>query len=140
MTMQNADIVVENSSTIVKDIVQHLYKFTLTKLQSVANNPEDLNNIVDEVKSIFELHEQPFRGLTSQHMEKKYFKTEGSLKMPQEKVLGHRIEQQNRRISGITNQVSKCDTMAYVPLQAVLKKVLRATWCMGGYPAEQVHK
>ena len=124
MTMSNADIVVENSTDMVKSILEHLQKFTLNKLKIVAENPEDLLNIQTEVQAEFEAHEQPFHGLTSQYLENKYFARDGSLIMPQEKVLGHRIDQKNHRILGVTTQAVKSDTFSYVPLQAVRKRFL----------------
>lgn len=125
MTLLNADMVLHSSTNMVRGIVQHLQKLTLTKLKSVAENRENLNNALDDARDQSVLHEDPFLGISSQYMENKYFLRDGPLIMPQEKVLGYRVEEKNNRMSGYTTQVVGYDTMSYIPMRCVLKKFFK---------------
>ncbi|KAL2101379.1 hypothetical protein ACEWY4_003140 [Coilia grayii] len=124
ITMQHTDMVVETTSSMVSEIVQHLKKFTLDRMKMAVEKSGDLGSVEHEICEEFALYEKPFSGLSSQYLENKYFVNKGCLIMPQEKVLGHRIEQKNDYVTGVTTQVVRYDAVSYILIESVLKKFL----------------
>lgn len=124
MTMQHADMIVESTGSMVRAIVQHLKRFSLDHTKQAVEKGLPLSSVEQAICDEFSVYESPFTGLSSQYLEQKYFVKTGCLIMPQENVLGHRIEQRNDSVTGATTQVVKYDKVSYIPMENVLKQFL----------------
>ena len=85
---------------------------------------------------VFTPLEAPFAGLETQYLENKYFEQTGCLILPEEKVLGHRMDQRNNPCTSNVQQIVISDTMSYIPITKVLKQFLEQP---GVWSAVQSH-
>lgn len=135
MTMQNVDMVIESASEMVSGIVSHLQEYASNLIRK--HIPADaVQDVLQKVRVHFEPFKKPFQGLETQWKEDKYFKETGCLIVPEETVLGHRIDQRNNSLSASVQQVVVSDSTYYIPISKVLKKFLELP---GVWDAIQTH-
>lgn len=123
MTLQNVDLVVESVSEMVSSIVAHLDKFVYKAIEASVDI-DTASRLTSKLSEHFAQFKTPFSGLETQYQENKFFEGTGCLIMPEEKVLGHRMDQRNYPSTSSIQQVVVSDTTCYIPISKVLKQFL----------------
>lgn len=137
MTMSSTSFVIESVSSMVKNIVGNLKASTIESFKRYADSPEEPSVILEKLEENFDSLSEPFQGLNSEYLEKKYFLATGTLVQPEEILLGHRFESRMHAETGISHQVQIKDTCYYIPLKAMMRNFLQAP---GVWQAMQSYK
>ena len=138
MTMQNVNLVIAGASELVESIVSHLQEFVSNTIKyAVGISSDTTQSIVSEIDEHFAEFKNPFSGLETNYLEDRFFEKSGCLIVPEEKVLGHRMDQRNNVSSTCVQQVVVSDTTCYIPISRVLKKFLEQP---GVWNSIQSHK
>ncbi|XP_066535471.1 uncharacterized protein [Hoplias malabaricus] len=123
-TLTAITYVVQQTSTLVNDIVSSLRNKTMSFLKKIgqAETPEG-----QELEQKFAAAAEPFRNFESEYKQMKYFASTGYLVQPVEEPLpGFSYTQKRVSTTGSVRQVAVRDTFQRVPLRPLLKLVLES--------------
>lgn len=121
-TFTAINFVVQESSSLVSDIVGNLQRKTMLVLQRLGQNetPE-----VQDLNREFQSASVPFQGLDTEHKQMKYFVESGCFINPVEEPLpGVSYTQKRHPSSGVVQQVPVRDTFQRIPPHPLLTKIL----------------
>ena len=60
ITMESIDLVVQNSSDMTMEILDHLQSYNLSKLKGLAENPEGFEDALLDIRAEFQMQREPF--------------------------------------------------------------------------------
>ncbi|KAL1255351.1 hypothetical protein QQF64_013412 [Cirrhinus molitorella] len=128
MTLSTVNFIVQQTSSLVFDIVGALQRQTMSFLQRFGQSetPEG-----QQLNQQFANAAEPFQGLDTEHKQMKYFVQAGYLVQPVEQPLpGVSYTQQRDSQTGTVKQVAVQDTFQRIPLCPLLKVILESPGTM----------
>ncbi|XP_049333157.1 uncharacterized protein LOC111195806 isoform X1 [Astyanax mexicanus] len=127
-TLTAVTYVVQQTSTLVNDIVSSLRKNTMSFLKKIGQAETPGGNELDQK---FAAAAEPFRNLESEYKQMKYFASTGYFVQPVEEPLpGFSFTQRTDSSTGCVRQVAVRDSFQRVPLGPLLKLVLESPGTM----------
>lgn len=114
--------VVEQSSSLIDDIVTSLEHKTVDFLQTLDVDP--CSPAYQALIASFHETKKPFSTLQSRYQQEQYFQEELGLIKPRTVVLGNRFDTRVDKSTGLSRQVLVQDTFQYVSLKETLGVVL----------------
>lgn len=128
MTLSTVSFVVNETSSLVFDLVSDLQKKTMSFLQRIGQSetPEG-----QRLNQCFVNAAVPFQNLETEHKQMKYFAQTGYFVQPVEQPLpGVSYTQQRDSKTGIVKQIAVRDTFHRIPLRPLLKLILESPGTM----------
>ncbi|KAJ8034185.1 hypothetical protein HOLleu_20916 [Holothuria leucospilota] len=124
MVQSAINMVVEDSSLIVSDIVEMLKLKTSHFSHQKNIDPTDPDFVA--LMETFDNFQNVYHGLDTEYKQRKYFSKSGKFISPQEMPLGVGFFPQTNRATGHVDQVMKHITFQYIPLKLLLTSILHS--------------